>query len=345
MVSLEQRRRALRRQLALRRLRRGDPRLLLRRRAGGLAAGSRAAARGWPSGARACTSEITGESERVVFGVLHLGDHNLSGRGRPVHERESEYERLVEEISGALPRGGPDGDRCARSTVASAGACTRCACSSATSSGRSSGRILQLGPRRQPTPSTGGCTRSTRRSCGFSRATASRQPRGFAMAAELALNTSLRQALEAAAPDIARLRGDPRGGRNVRASRCTRTGSDWRSSTGGRASRRELARRPEDVDARWRSSRPSSTLGQVAALRSGFLEGRRTRTTQLARTLLPAMTARGRGGFEDARRSGSSASSRSARSFGQGGGPAPTTPRHALSHGLSGRGLLHSGSS
>jgi alpha-amylase/alpha-mannosidase (GH57 family) len=44
------------------------------------------------------TSAITGESERVVFGVLHLGDHNLSG-GVTRFVGETEYEELVREIS------------------------------------------------------------------------------------------------------------------------------------------------------------------------------------------------------------------------------------------------------
>jgi alpha-amylase/alpha-mannosidase (GH57 family) len=44
------------------------------------------------------TSAITEESERVVFGVLHLGDHNLSGGVLPF-AGEEEYDALVREIS------------------------------------------------------------------------------------------------------------------------------------------------------------------------------------------------------------------------------------------------------
>jgi alpha-amylase/alpha-mannosidase (GH57 family) len=44
------------------------------------------------------TSAITGESKRVVFGVLHLGDHNLSGGVTPF-TTEADYDALVEEIS------------------------------------------------------------------------------------------------------------------------------------------------------------------------------------------------------------------------------------------------------
>jgi alpha-amylase/alpha-mannosidase (GH57 family) len=44
------------------------------------------------------TSRITEESERVVYGVLHLGDHNLSGGVLPFRG-EAEYEALVHEIS------------------------------------------------------------------------------------------------------------------------------------------------------------------------------------------------------------------------------------------------------
>ena len=44
------------------------------------------------------TSRITEESERVVYGVLHLGDHNLSGGVLPFR-KESDYDSLVREIS------------------------------------------------------------------------------------------------------------------------------------------------------------------------------------------------------------------------------------------------------
>jgi alpha-amylase/alpha-mannosidase (GH57 family) len=43
-------------------------------------------------------SEITGESETVAFGVLHLGDHNLSG-GILKYPGKDAYERLVAEIA------------------------------------------------------------------------------------------------------------------------------------------------------------------------------------------------------------------------------------------------------
>jgi alpha-amylase/alpha-mannosidase (GH57 family) len=44
------------------------------------------------------TSRITDEAERVVYGVLHLGDHNLSGGVLPFRGAE-EYDALVREIS------------------------------------------------------------------------------------------------------------------------------------------------------------------------------------------------------------------------------------------------------
>ena len=44
------------------------------------------------------TSVVTGESRRVVFGVLHLGDHNLSGGVTPF-TTEADYKVLLEEIS------------------------------------------------------------------------------------------------------------------------------------------------------------------------------------------------------------------------------------------------------
>ena len=45
------------------------------------------------------TSEITRECTTVSFGVLHLGDHNVSGGVREFRGQEA-YEALVAEISG-----------------------------------------------------------------------------------------------------------------------------------------------------------------------------------------------------------------------------------------------------
>jgi hypothetical protein len=47
------------------------------------------------------TSRVTEESERVVYGVLHLGDHNLSGGVIPFRDTAA-YDSLVREISEAF---------------------------------------------------------------------------------------------------------------------------------------------------------------------------------------------------------------------------------------------------
>ena len=51
------------------------------------------------------TSEITGESERLTFGVLYFGDHNLNGGVRPYRDPAA-YDTMVEELSAAF--GGAD---------------------------------------------------------------------------------------------------------------------------------------------------------------------------------------------------------------------------------------------
>jgi alpha-amylase/alpha-mannosidase (GH57 family) len=50
------------------------------------------------------TSEITGESTNLCFGVLHLGDHNISCGVGP-YENESSYLELWQEISDSFSRG------------------------------------------------------------------------------------------------------------------------------------------------------------------------------------------------------------------------------------------------
>ncbi|HJY85930.1 MAG TPA: DUF3536 domain-containing protein [Candidatus Acidoferrales bacterium] len=50
------------------------------------------------------TSEITRESARVTFGVLHLGDQNLSGGVQEFHDEPS-YNALIEKITEAFGRG------------------------------------------------------------------------------------------------------------------------------------------------------------------------------------------------------------------------------------------------
>ena len=49
------------------------------------------------------TSDITGETARISYGVLHLGDHNLSG-GVRLHQGDQEYELLKREVKTAFGR-------------------------------------------------------------------------------------------------------------------------------------------------------------------------------------------------------------------------------------------------
>ncbi len=50
------------------------------------------------------TSEITWEAKSLSFGVLHLGDHNLSGGVREFRGQEA-YDRLVQQVTEAFQRG------------------------------------------------------------------------------------------------------------------------------------------------------------------------------------------------------------------------------------------------
>ena len=149
------------------------------------------------------TSTITEESERIVYGVLHLGDHNLSG-GVARFTTEEEYESLVEEISGAFSSA--DLTESLRLVDRRFGR------------GVYSLRLLFHDEQRQVVrvllQSALAQTDAVYRRLyeehaplmRFLSGHGVRQPRGFAMAAERALSTSLREALDVPAPDIARLR-------------------------------------------------------------------------------------------------------------------------------------------
>jgi alpha-amylase/alpha-mannosidase (GH57 family) len=149
------------------------------------------------------TSMITEESERVVFGVLHLGDHNLSGGVAPF-TTEEEYESLVREIS--EPFSSADLTESLRLVDRRFGL------------GVYSLRLLFRDEQRQVVrillqsalSETDAVYRRLYEEHAplmrFLSGHGVRQPRGFAMAAERALSTSLREALEAPAPDAARLR-------------------------------------------------------------------------------------------------------------------------------------------
>jgi len=149
------------------------------------------------------TSLITGESERVVFGVLHLGDHNLSGGiGRFAGDRE--YERLSEELAEPFRRA--DLTEILRIVDRHFG------------SGVYSLRLLFRDEQRQVLrvilksvleQADAVYRRLYEEHAPLMRFLSShgvRQPRGLRLTAELTLATSLRQALEEPEPDVARMR-------------------------------------------------------------------------------------------------------------------------------------------
>jgi alpha-amylase/alpha-mannosidase (GH57 family) len=147
-------------------------------------------------------SEITGEAEAVAFGVLHLGDHNLSG-GAIRFPGEAEYAELVAGIEEPFRRADLTEtlravDRRFGSGVYTLRLLFR------DEQQRVLGLILQ---------SVLVATDAVHRELYEEHAPLMRflsshgiaQPRGFRLAAELALNTRLRRALQEEAPDPSRL--------------------------------------------------------------------------------------------------------------------------------------------
>jgi alpha-amylase/alpha-mannosidase (GH57 family) len=147
-------------------------------------------------------SELTGETEAVAFGVLHLGDHNLSG-GAIRFPGEAEYAELVAGIEEPFRRADLTEtlravDRRFGSGVYTLRLLFR------DEQQRVLGLILQ---------SVLGATDAVHRELYEEHAPLMRflsshgiaQPRGFRLTAELALNTRLRRALEEEAPDPSRL--------------------------------------------------------------------------------------------------------------------------------------------
>ena len=157
-------------------------------------------------------SEITGEAEDVAFGVLHLGDHNLSGGAIPF-PGESAYEKLAAEI--AAPFRKADLTETLRTVDRHFG------------SGVYTLRLLFRDEQQQVLGrilgAVLGAADTVYRELYEEHAPLMRflsshgiaQPRGFRMAAELALNMSLRQELEAEGPDPARLAAVLEEARNV----------------------------------------------------------------------------------------------------------------------------------
>ncbi len=275
-VSPRARRRALRRALALRRVRRRRRRVYCYRveREDYQQLGERprpAGARPGPRSPRRSPRSRSASPSACCTGRPQPHRRRDALRGREA------YEELVREISDALRRARTWPRPCGSWTGASAPASTRSVSSSATSSGRSSASSWPR-PSSTPTTSTAGSTRSTRRSCGSSPATACALPRGFAVAAERALATGFSRRSRRREPDLGRMRAilEEAGRRRDHAPR-GRPGPRSRADA-SRGSSGRLAGKPDDARAarglrergrRSRSRCPSrSTSGR-----------RRTRTT------------------------------------------------------------------
>ena len=242
-------------------------------------------------------SEITGEAEDVAFGVLHLGDHNLSGGAIPF-PGESEYEKLAAEIAGPFRKA--DLTETLRTVDRHFG------------SGVYTLRLLFRDEQQQVLGrilrSVLGAADTVYRELYEEHAPLMRflsshgiaQPRGFRMAAELALNTSLRQELEAEAPDPARLAAILEEARNV--------GVTLHEDGLGLAVEHTLERLAEGLRGNASDVTRLEELEAVVdlappAARSKWISGRsRTRTTSCCAALLPGRQREADAGFEDARR-------------------------------------------
>jgi alpha-amylase/alpha-mannosidase (GH57 family) len=153
-------------------------------------------------GRASVTSEITGESETVAFGVLHLGDHNLSG-GILKYPGPEVYERLVAEIGEPFRRADLTGilrmvDKNFGSGVYGLRFLFR----------DEQQQVLAVILRSVLTDADAVYRQLYEEHAPLMRFLSSHgiaQPRGFRMAAELALARSLREQLEAAVPEVARI--------------------------------------------------------------------------------------------------------------------------------------------
>ncbi|HEY3203306.1 MAG TPA: DUF3536 domain-containing protein [Thermoanaerobaculia bacterium] len=158
------------------------------------------------------TSEITGESERVVFGVLHLGDHNLSG-GIGRFSSEEDYERLARELGDAFQRADLTEilrmvDRHFGSEVYSLRLLFR----------DEQRRVLSVILKSVLAETDGVYWRLYEEHAPLMRFLSShgiRQPRGFQMAAEVALNSRMHRALEAEEPEVEQMRAILEEAKNV----------------------------------------------------------------------------------------------------------------------------------
>ena len=241
-------------------------------------------------------SEITAESEDVAFGVLHLGDHNLSG-GAIRFPGKAEYEKLASEI--AEPFRKADLTETLRTVDRHFG------------SGVYTLRLLFRDEQQQVLGrilrSVLGAADTVYRELYEEHAPLMRflsshgiaQPRGFRLAAELALNMSLRQELEAEGPDPARLAAVLEEARNVGVT-LHEDGLGLavehaleRLAEGLRGSASDLARL-EELEAVVDLARQLPFEVDFWKVQNAYY--------QLLRSLLPGRQREAEAGFEDARR-------------------------------------------
>ncbi len=149
------------------------------------------------------TSVITEESERVVFGVLHLGDHNLSG-GVTRFTDEKEYEELVREIS--APFAAADLTETLRLVDRRFGSDVYTLRLLFKDEQRQVVRIILASALEHADDVYRRLYEEHAPLMRFLSGHGVRLPRGFAVAAERALATGFKQALEAPRPDLGRMR-------------------------------------------------------------------------------------------------------------------------------------------
>jgi alpha-amylase/alpha-mannosidase (GH57 family) len=241
-------------------------------------------------------SEITGEAEPVAFGVLHLGDHNLSG-GAIRFPGAEEYERLVAGAEQPFRRA--DLTETLRMVDRNFGSGTY---------------TLRLLFRDEQQKVLGLILRTVLGSADavyrelyeehaplmrFLSSHDVAPPRGFRMSAELALNTSLRRALEAETLEPSRLSGIVAEARDV--------GVTLHEDGLGLAVEHTLERLAEGLQGN------PTELGRLEELEAVVDLARRlpfevdfwqvqNAYYQLSKTLLPARRREAEAGFEDARR-------------------------------------------
>ncbi len=241
-------------------------------------------------------SEITGEAQEVAFGVLHLGDHNLSGGAIPFPGK-AEYEKLAEEIAEPFLKADLTATLRAVDRRFGSGVYT-----------------LRLLFRDEQQQVLGRILRSVLVAADavyrelyeehaplmrFLSSHGITQPRGFRMAAELALAMSLRRELEADAPDPARLSGVLEEARNVGVTLhedglgLSVEHTLERLADGLRGNPSDLARL-EELEAVVDLSRQLPFEVDVWQVQNAYYG--------LLRTLLPGRRREADAGFEDARR-------------------------------------------